>query len=262
MGHLGRLLQDVRRAIAVAQRNGNNLWVSAFAGIEAWLRTLCFDFDGARKLCESVLTCGRERANRTPNCLALLFLGYAEIGAGNSRDALRHFSAIEEITVEKFYLHWYWRMQAQLGACNAWLNLNNLANATRKADLLRAAVSETEDPNLLALAWEMKARIAIAASDNQEARKYIIKSVEGLQSVEIPLTAWHVHATAWHILHEWEEEQAEHHRHIAQTLIEQIAVAFPDDEPIRAKFLAVPMVREVLEGVPATHPPTSSAASL
>ena len=66
MGQLGELLRTLRTAIAMAQRNGNNLWFFAFTGIEAWLRTLTLDFDGARRLCEPILEQDLERAARTP----------------------------------------------------------------------------------------------------------------------------------------------------------------------------------------------------
>jgi hypothetical protein len=150
-------------------------------------------------------------------------------------------------------------MQAQLGICNAWLKLDNLANASRRADTLLAAVSEIEDPNLLALVWELKARIASTSGDNQNAKTCILEAIERLHSVDIPFTAWHVHAVAWRVLREREEARSAHHRGLAQSLIQQIAASLPDDEPIRTKFLDAALVREVMEGVPATYPPTASA---
>ncbi len=66
MGQLGELLRALRTAIATAQRNGNNLWLFAFTGIEAWLRSLVSDFDGARKLCKATLRQDLGQAARTP----------------------------------------------------------------------------------------------------------------------------------------------------------------------------------------------------
>jgi hypothetical protein len=100
IGQFGKLLQAVRTAKAMAERNGNNLWFYAFTGIEAWLRTLTSDFDGAQRLCEPILRHGLGRDARTPKAMALLFLGYAESGLGNSSEAVRHFSAVREMTDE------------------------------------------------------------------------------------------------------------------------------------------------------------------
>ena len=248
-GQLGHLISALRRAIALARRNGNKLWLGAFTGVEAWLRTACVDFEGAKTLCEPVLTCRRERATRTPDVLALLFLGHAEIGLGNSREALHHFSAVEEITADKFYLHWYWRLLAQLGVCNAWLKLGNVSNATRKSEAFLAAANDTDDPNLQALACEAKARAAIAAGAWQEAEPFIQQALKILQRVEIPLTSWHVNGMAWQIYRSLRaEDAAELYRKVAAKDISKIAESLPVDEPLRSKFLGAPAVAQIVNG--------------
>ena len=259
-GELGELISALRRAITLARRNGNNLWLRAFTGVEAWLRTASLDFEGAKILCEPVLTCRREKATRTPDALALLFLGHAEIGLGNSREALRHFSAVEEITADKFYLHWYWRLLAQLGVCDAWLKLGNTSNATRKSEAFLSAARDTDDPNLQVLACETKARIAIAARAWQEAETFIQPALEILQRVEIPLTSWHVNGMAWQIYKElMTDDTAERYRKASQNNIRAIAESLPAEEPLRTKFLNAPAVVQIMDDEPRKE--TSAAAS-
>jgi DNA-binding winged helix-turn-helix (wHTH) protein/tetratricopeptide (TPR) repeat protein len=247
MGQLGELLRVLRTAIAMAQRNGNNLWFFAFTGIEAWLRILTSDFDGARRLCEPILQAGLGWAARTPKAMALLFLGHAEIGLGNSREAVRHFSAVEEMTKEKFYLYWYWRMQAQLGMSSAWLETGNLAKARHEADCFLESALSTDDPNLRALAWEIKARIAVASGEWTEAEPFVLQSLAILQRLDVPIAAWQVHATAWDVYRQLrQEDKAEQHRSAAETVVRAIANSFASDEPLRAIFLKSLPVRRVL----------------
>jgi DNA-binding winged helix-turn-helix (wHTH) protein/tetratricopeptide (TPR) repeat protein len=247
MGELGELLEALRTAITMAQRNGNNLWFFAFTGIEAWLRTLTSDFDGARRLCEPILKFGLGRAGRTPKAMALLFLGYAEIGLGNISEAVRHFSAVEEMTNEKFYLYWYWRMQAQLGMSSAWLESGNLVNARHEAARFLESALSTDDPNLQALAWEMKARITIAAGEWIEAEPFVLQSLAILQSFDVPIAAWRVHATAWEIYRQLgQEDKAEQHRSAAETVAQALANSLASDEPLREIFLKADPVRRVL----------------
>ena len=260
MGQLGELLRAVRTAIAMAQRNGNDLCFFAFTGVEAWLRTLTSDFDGARRLCEPILRRGLERAARTPKAMALLFLGHAEIGLGNSSEAVRHFSAVDEMTNEKFYLHWYWRMQAQLGMSSAWLETGNLANARHEADRFLESALSTDGPNLQALAWEMKARIAIAARAWIEAEPFVLQALEVLQRFEVPIASWQVHATAWDVYRQLrQEDKAEQHRSTADTVIRAIASSFASDEPLREMFLKAHRVRRVLVNTQAMN--TQAAAT-
>ncbi len=249
MGQFGELLQALRTAITMAERNGNKLWFSAYTGIEAWLRTLTSDFVGARKLCEPVLRLGPERAARTPKAVALLFLGYAEIGLGNSSEAIRHFSAVEEMTNEKFYLYWYWRLQAQLGMSRARLETGDLANARREADSFLESALSTDDPNLQSLAWEMKARIAIAREEWSEAESFVAQAIAILQRFEVPIAAWRVHATAWDVYRQLkQEDKAEQQRNAAETVVRAIANSFAPDEPLREIFLTSDPVRRVLVG--------------
>ncbi len=56
-------------------------------------------------------------------------------------------------------------VQAQLGMSSAWLEPGNLTNALREADGFLESALSTDDPNLQTLAWEMKARIAIAKGE-------------------------------------------------------------------------------------------------
>lgn len=247
MGQLGELLGTLRPAIAMAQKNGNNLWCCAFTGIEAWLRTLTFDFEGARRLCEPILGQCLERAARTPKALALLFLGHAEIGLGNCKESILLFSAVEEMTEEKFYLYWYWRMQAQLGMSRAWLEAGNLANALREADKFLESALSTDDPNLQALAWEMKARIAIAAEEWTEAEPFVSQSLAIVQRFDLPVTAWRVHAAAWDVYRQLgREDKAEQHRSAAETVVRAIANSFASDEPLREIFFNADPVRRIL----------------
>lgn len=56
---------------------------------------------------------------------------------------------------------------------DAWPLSGNLANAHTTADGLLASALSTADPHLQALAWDLKARAAMAESDLQAAREAI-----------------------------------------------------------------------------------------
>src|SRR5262249_60582044 len=65
-------------------------------------------------------------------------------------------------TIPNSFLHWYWRMNAQLGLSEAWLAAGNVRNARKEADRFPDAASSTSEPNLRALASDVEARVAMA----------------------------------------------------------------------------------------------------
>ena len=132
--------------------------------------------------------------------MALLFLGYAEIGLDNSTQAIRHFSAVEEMTKREILL-----VLVLADAGPTW-HESGLVGGRKftplhgRADGFLESAAVTEDPNLQALAWEMKARIAICLGEWAEAERLCPQSLAILQRFDVPIAAWQVHATAWELL--------------------------------------------------------------
>jgi DNA-binding winged helix-turn-helix (wHTH) protein len=258
-GEFGELLRVLRAVLETARKNGNNLWLGAFTGIEAWLRTLVSDFEGARKLCETVMPMCIGRSARTPKAVAFLASGQAELGLGNNESARRCFEQLEEMTRERFYLYWYWRMHAQLGLARAWLGSGNIPNAGMKADCCLESSLSASDPNMQVLAWEIKTRIAIAEEHWTGASQSIRAALAILEKHGVPLSGWQIHSTAWEFFRRQNDrESAELHRRRAEDGILALARSFPEQEPLRAIFLASDPVRRVL-GQPTRRTKPSTA---
>jgi tetratricopeptide (TPR) repeat protein len=238
-GQLGALLVTLRTQIDTAAKNGNKLWFCAFNGLEAWMRIMAFDYQGARKLSDTVLPLCAGNPGRTPRALALLSAGRAELGLGNHQEAIRCFSEVERMTNEPFYMYWWWRMQAQLGLARTWLALENITNARITAESFLECALSTADPNVQALAWELKTRIAIAEKEWMVAGQSIQAALAILEERPVPISAWRVHDAAWEFYRlQKNGESAERYRRLAEVEILALADSFPDDEPLRDVFLA------------------------
>src|SRR5262249_15725778 len=97
---------------------------------EAWLRTLCFDFEGVRKLGTLKMRSDSEQNSAQPRTIALVAAGHAELHQQNYDRALEYFAQVlDSNAAPKFFLHWQWRIQAQFGAIRAWLGAGNIPNA-------------------------------------------------------------------------------------------------------------------------------------
>ena len=237
----------------MAEKNGSDPWLFNFR--EAWLRTLVLDFDGTRRICDTILQAKAEYPTGQPDTIALIAAGYSRVATAyvelDRREydhAIEHFKQVRNPeSTPKFFLHWIWRMTAQLGLSNVWLLSGNILNARLEADLFLESALSTADPHLQALAWEMKTRVAMAEQDWMGAREYVQQALAIVEKFEVLVAAWQVHATAWQLyLHARNDKPAEANRERAEACILKIANSFATDEPLRASFLSAPPIARVL----------------
>ena len=250
LGRFGDVWHIVQAGKQMAEKNGNEPWLFNFR--EAWLRTLAFDFDGARRLCDFIMRPDAEYPTGQPKTIARVAAGYAELHRGEYDKAIEYFSQVRDPeTTPKFFLHWFWRMTAQLGLSNVWLASGDLAKARGEADAFLESALSTADPHLQALAWEMKTRIAIAEQAWEAAADHLLEALSIVESFAVPVAAWQVHATAWDLYrHAKNDVAAERNRASAEAHILVIANSFTSDDPLRRSFLSAPPVRRVLDKAP------------
>jgi hypothetical protein len=86
-GRFGELMQIIRTGTQMAEKNGTDPWLFGFR--EAWLRTVVLDFDGARRLCDTLEGASAEAPRGQPRTIADSPPGAPSSRAGDttSRDA-------------------------------------------------------------------------------------------------------------------------------------------------------------------------------
>ncbi len=246
-GRFGEFLTMIREGKELGGgRMKTVAWMWVFG--EAWLGMLCFDFDGVRSLGEVSMPSDPGPHSAWTKTLARLSAGYAAIDQENCGEALKHFAEVRDpVMTPKFFLHWLWRMYAQIGETEAYLRAGEMAQARESADgFLRSALS-TMDPSMQALAWELASRVAVAEGDLAAARQALDHALSIVQKVNIPVAGWNVHRSAWDLCREEGDlQQAETHRAEAQRLIRQIADTFEEGEPLRESLLSARTIRTIL----------------
>ena len=246
LGQFGQALEIVRAARGQADKNGSNPWL--FMLREAWVRILAFDFHGARQLCRQIIEANAPYLAGHPAAIAAIADGYSALYEGDYRRALRSFQElIERGCPVKFFLHWYWCMQAELGTGEAALRKGDLLQAHEAADrFLRSALS-TADPHLHVLAWNINARVAMLERDARQAETSVRAGLAVLEKSAVPLAAWKLHDTA----RQFHQEQgrsklAAFHQMQAESGVLAIADSFSPDEPLRSGFLGSAPVQPIL----------------
>ena len=179
----------------------------------------------------------------------ITFSAFAELARGNAQAARRRFQSVQERPHHRTALHWYWRLFAQLGSAEASLALGDLAAAARHADTLIHDVSIAEDAYMRGLAFELRARIALAGRQRTRAEAYIADALQTIEHIQVPLAAWQVHATASDVYRVSQRKKAARHLAKAKAIVSGLARSL-DIESMRRSFLRSPRVRRIVE--PAT----------
>jgi len=240
LGQFGDVLRIVRTGRETAEKNELEPWIFVFR--EAWLRSLCFDFEGVRQLGTMNTRSDPDRHAVQPGTIALVAAGHAELYQENYAAASRCFAKVlDSSATPKFFLHWHWRIQAHLGLTAALAGSGDVAQARLEAARCLESAQSTADPNLQALALEMSARVAFADHDLSGSQQSIQNALAILEKFDVPVAAWRVHAAAWELCPN--RTEGECHRAVARDTILRIASSFDPEEPLRASLLSAAPVR-------------------
>src|SRR5262245_2054538 len=195
------------------------------------LRRLRVRRGGARRLCHTVAYTPTTYLARQPRAIGRFAAGYAELERGRHDDASRYFEQIlDPAMTPKFFLHWYWRMNAQLGLSNVWLDAGSLGRARSDADQFLTSALSTAEPNLHAVGWDVQARVSIGEKDWKGAEANIERGLALLERFDIPTVAWRLYATRSELYRRVKnDEAAEAQRARAETVILTLANSFEPD---------------------------------
>jgi DNA-binding winged helix-turn-helix (wHTH) protein len=239
LGSWGELRRVAQTAIDMAVKNGNEPWEGVFRAIVAWLSLEATDFEGARLLAGDLLKIYDEEPPGQVRTMALLVTCFADLQTGRAAQAVDTFVKLRDrVTYPKFFLQWYWKMMAQLGLVMALLESGDRERARAASDRFREAALATADPALKARAWNLEARIALAARDAARASECIEAALAALKPVEPPPAAWRVHSTAAQVFRQsGDAGTAEFHRVRAQAILRQLADSLDSNDALRAALL-------------------------
>jgi tetratricopeptide (TPR) repeat protein len=245
-GRFGQVLRIVRANEELAEKNGADPWLFNYR--HAWLRILALDFEGARSVCNGLLRSSVYPTGQAKT-IGRLAAGFEALERGCTDEAQQCFEQVRDpMQTPKFFLHWYWRIHAHIGATRACLQSGHVTHARREADRLIEAALATADPNLHALAWETSTQVAIAASNWSDARRYIDQALSALKDSDPPLCAWRVYGTAWNLHRRTgQPESAAAYGASARGHVAALADSLERGEPLRHALLSAPEVRRILE---------------
>ena len=173
--------------------------------------------------------------------------GYAALEQGKYDDASRSFAKVlDPKKTPKFFLHWYWRMNAQLGLSNVWLASGNLRKARLEADRFLSPPCRLPSPTCTRWRGTWRHESRWRRRTGRVRRRRSRRGSRFCSAFEIPTTAWRVHATRSDLYRQAKNETAaEADRARAEAIILALANSFAPDDPLRHAFLAAAPVRRI-----------------
>lgn len=258
MGRLGEAHNTLTAGMKLMEKNDSELvkkdenasWLGILRGTLVWLHWQAYDFAGIRELSKQQAECSACNISPKARLRTAILQGFTDLTIGEYDRAAQCFQEVLDHFTRRTVLHWYWGTLARLGLSETWLASGNLAKANIEADALEQAVSVCGDSYIKALAWETRARLALAEGKQEKAEQYILKGLETIASVDVPLAAWRVHAAAWEVYRETDRARSNTHRASAQDIIAQIADSLDEVESLRESFLSAQDVRHILSDEP------------
>jgi len=249
LGEWGEALRKMEDSIAMLDKNADHYWWQAVHLHRAWVHLHAMDFAGVLAICNSTLPLVRDPAlgpapdYPTPYRIIIrmcLFLtGSAETGLGNYESALEHLLARADMDRPSIMFDWYWRMPLESALTELWLAKGDLAQARPQAERFLKIALATAEHTWQALAWEVNARVAMAAEEWNRAEECIMKALSTMEGYEVPLAAWRVHGTAAEFhARAGDNDLAEHHRELSRATILKLANSLGPEGPLRTTFLS------------------------
>lgn len=206
-----------------------------------WLRIEAMDFQGARQICRDALD---PEVEDNPvnfflgrNLIAKASLGLSDLATSRAQfQAIEHRIEVAGIPMDCIFYPLFYHTR-----CENFLALGDLGRAREEARLCYEAARLPPERTYFALAPRLLAKIAMAAGDLAEARRFLSEAVEAVDQGGLPLAARRIYATAAELyasLGEAEESAAFWRR--SESCRRLLAQAFDQEIPLRALRGAAP----------------------
>jgi DNA-binding winged helix-turn-helix (wHTH) protein/tetratricopeptide (TPR) repeat protein len=207
LGEFGEALTEYQASITAFERNEDHSAAQVLGIYRGVLRFFAMDYSGVLEACETVAShvIGKREYNGPDisrvlpfeHRIALIFCGLACVNLGDFVAAREYLVATERaMELRPVGMDWYWRLPLEWGMANLMLATADNAGAQVHAERYVMLSEATDERMWQSLAWETRARVALAQGVPAEAVEYILKAQAVSKAFETPLADWRVHDTA------------------------------------------------------------------
>jgi DNA-binding winged helix-turn-helix (wHTH) protein/tetratricopeptide (TPR) repeat protein len=245
LGECGAALAHMDASIAAFENGGDSIAASFIQVFRGALHFQLMDFEGVLRDCgPSASQAFEHRAGGDAQIpphqrrIALIFCGLAETGLGNNAAALEYLRLVEgEMGRQPVHLDWYWRLALEWGMVDVLIANGDHVAAHARAKRFCDLAAQTDERAWQALAWEARARVALARGEDSEAMANVAKALARCEGVTVPLAEWRAHATSAVVFKAiGDVRQSGKHSRLAAAIRKRLAGTLPEGDPVRSKF--------------------------
>jgi hypothetical protein len=181
--------------------------------------------------------------------MAMTTLGLSEVELENPEQAVKYLEGVCGRSVyPKVFMDWYWRIIARCGLAHAWLESGDIKRAKIETEALFEATNTCGNVVLRALAWDARARVAMAGGDDQFADESLRNAFALLDNGRAPIAAWRIYVTAANLArHKREPVAAEEHRKTAYNIVACLGGSYQAGHPLRETLLRARPLSRLLQ---------------
>jgi tetratricopeptide (TPR) repeat protein/predicted Ser/Thr protein kinase len=250
-GNLGRMseaLTTLKKAIAMAERNGDHFWFPRLPNCIGWIHRELGDFGGAFQHDQRGVEVAREHHVLEAEANSLINIGIDYARERANEKSVAAFEQVEDIFHRDAWFRWRYNIRHQAARSEHAFSQGDLKQASEYANRLSKMAGQFKARKYIAVAHKLRAEIALSRGEAVEAETELRSALELLRSYPAPIIEWKILAVLGR-LHSMGNDPARARDAFSRSvaIVQQIADNSPD-EKLRATFLDSKEVREVFAG--------------
>ena len=247
LGYMSDALSILEEGIAKARRNGDHFWFPRMPNCIGWIHRELHDFKGALAYDEEGLHVGREFNVLEAEANSLINLGIDHTIAGKPHDAASVFKETNDIFERDKWFRWRYNIRLEAAKAEHWLRQGDLGKAKEFTETLFSTASDFKTRKYVAVAYKLRAEIAIAEGKPADARAEYQAALDVLDEYPVPVIRWRVLAGLGKLLsNSGDREEAQRTYSDASSIVEKIAASV-SNESLRKVFMESDAVQEVMK---------------
>jgi tetratricopeptide (TPR) repeat protein len=247
-GEFGRALNEFDSGIEMYVKNGNRYGARTLRIYRIWVLHHCKDYAGVLDACRQIADSSESAMDSETGFkelmlpaevrLCSILTGLAHAGLGNTDEAVTCLHAVQgQMECQPVIFDWYWRLSVECGLAELWLAKGDIVRAAVQAERAVELTLATSERTYQALAWDVRARVALRAADLATAQQAIEKALLTIHEYETPLADWKVHTSASYVYEAIGDHlSATKHDRLAAEGKTSLVNSLPHSDPLREGF--------------------------